>query len=128
MMYRVLLVDDEEPIRRLLKTVLEMGDFKVTTAGSAHEGIEILKSQGFDLVLTDLRMETPFSGYDVIKAVNHILLRPVAVILTAFPVPPSEWKSAGADALLTKGLDTLQIGSRLKSLLLNKHPHFAPSA
>ena len=63
-MCRVLLVDDEEAIRRLMSSVLEMANFEVTTAGSAREGIQKLGTEPFDLVLTDLRMETLPSRFE----------------------------------------------------------------
>ncbi|HET9695751.1 MAG TPA: response regulator [Terriglobales bacterium] len=126
-MCRVLLVDDEEAIRKLLSSVLEMADFKVTTAGSAREGIQKLGTEAFDLVLTDLRMETPLAGYDVVKAARNLSERPVSVIVTAFPIPPSEWRSVGADALFTKGMETIHMADQLKKLLMRKRPARIPS-
>jgi CheY-like chemotaxis protein len=120
MMFRVLVIDDEEPIRKLLTTVLEMDDFSIATANSATEGIEKLRHENFDLVMTDLRMETPFAGFEVVKFARHLNPSPLSVILTAFPVPPSDWKQAGADALFTKGGDTLNLGNRLHNLLKDK--------
>jgi len=126
-MCRVLLVDDEESIRRLMSSVLEMADFEVTTAGSAREGIQKLGAEAFDLVLTDLRMETPLAGYEVVRAARNLSERPVSVIVTAFPVPPSEWRSVGADALFTKGLETVHMADRLKKLMSAKRPSRVPS-
>jgi CheY-like chemotaxis protein len=119
-MFNALLVDDEESIRRLMKAVLEMGDFSVTTAGSAKSGIEMLQSQHFDVVVTDLRMETQFAGYDVVKFAKKRLPHAVIAIVTAFPVPAVEWRRVGADALFTKGADTLQLSDRLKEMLQRK--------
>ncbi len=121
-MCRVLLVDDEEAIRRLLSSILEQADFEVTTAASAREGIQKLGAEAFDLVLTDLRMETPLAGYEVVKAARNLSRRPVSVIVTAFPVPPSEWRSIGADALFTKGLETLHMADQLRKLMSRKRP------
>jgi DNA-binding NtrC family response regulator len=119
-MFNALLIDDEEPIRRLMKAVLEMGDFSVTTAGSAKSGIEILQSQHFDVVVTDLRMETQLAGYDVVKFAKTRVPHAVVVIVTAFPVPAVEWRRVGADALFTKGADTHHLSDRLKDLLQRK--------
>jgi CheY-like chemotaxis protein len=116
-MKKLLLIDDEEPIRRLLTSVLEMGDFHVTAAASAAEGIRFLGAEVFDVVLTDLRMESPLAGYDVVKAARGLARHPLTVIMTAFPVPASDWKRVGADALLTKGGETLGLTDRLEGLL-----------
>jgi CheY-like chemotaxis protein len=119
-MWNALLIDDEENIRTLLKTVLEMSDFAVQTASSAQSAIEILQSQTFDVVISDLRMETQFAGYDVARVASRLDPRPVVVLVTAFPIPTAEWRSVGADALFTKGTDTLQLASRLAKILEEK--------
>lgn len=116
-MWKALLVDDEESIRKLLKTVLEMKDFSVQVADSARSSIPLLQPESFDVVITDLRMETPLAGYEVARAAANLSPRPLIVIVTAFPVPATEWRSVGADALFTKGATTLHLASHLVKLL-----------
>ncbi|MHB1906709.1 MAG: response regulator, partial [Acidimicrobiales bacterium] len=55
---RVLVVDDEEPIRLMLDQVLTAEGLEVETAGDGHEALEVLKAatRPFDLVITDLNM------------------------------------------------------------------------
>ena len=57
-MARILLVDDEEPIRGFLKRGLEMDSHAVTTAEDGAEALDRLAEAGgaFDLILTDIRM------------------------------------------------------------------------
>ena len=105
MTVRVLLVDDEPSIRTTLKIILEMEKFAVTTAGSAAEGVQQLNSNEFDVVLTDLNMERSDAGFEVVRKATALARRPATAIVTAFPVPPSEWKAAGADTLIVKGTD-----------------------
>jgi DNA-binding response OmpR family regulator len=119
-MFNTLLIDDEQTILRLLTQVLEMDDFAVTAAGSAREGLALLNRQKFDLVITDLRMESPLAGFDVVRAAIRLTAQPVTVILTAFPVPADEWQRTGADALFVKGSDTLALPIRLKALMQQK--------
>jgi CheY-like chemotaxis protein len=116
-MPRVLLADDEASIRMLLRTALEVADFQVETASSAYEAKTILQSASFDLVITDMRMETATSGYDVVRAAAQLNPRPKIVILTAFPVPGSQWRPSGADALIVKGTDMLQLPEKLHALV-----------
>jgi CheY-like chemotaxis protein len=120
-MWKALLVDDEESIRKLLTTVLEMKDFSVQASDSARNSITILQSDSYDVVITDLRMETPLAGYYVTRAAARVSPRPLIVIVTAFPVPASEWRSAGADALFTKGANTLNLASHLVEMLVSRH-------
>jgi CheY-like chemotaxis protein len=116
-MIRVLLVDDEASIRMLLRTALEVADFQVETASSAREAIARLPVSHFDLVITDMRMETVTSGYEVARVASRLDPRPTIVILTAFPIPASQWRAAGADALIVKGTDMLQLPERLRALM-----------
>lgn len=104
-MVRVLLVDDEPSIRTTLKIILEMEQFAVTTAASAGEGVRALEQSEFDVVLTDLNMETSNAGFRVVEKATSLQRRPATAIVTAFPVAPHEWKAAGADTLIVKGTD-----------------------
>jgi DNA-binding response OmpR family regulator len=55
-MARILLVDDEEPIRGFLKRGLEMDGHTVATAVDGSDGLDRLSESAFDLMLTDIRM------------------------------------------------------------------------
>lgn len=57
-MAKILLVDDEEPVRGFLKRGLELDGHHVTTASDGSDALERLTESGgaFDLVLTDIRM------------------------------------------------------------------------
>lgn len=116
-MPRVLLVDDEPAILRLLQTVLALADFEVVASRSAADAVLCLQQERFDLVLTDMRMETVTAGYDVVKAALQLQPRPKIVILTAFPIPASQWKPSGADALIVKGTGICNLPEQLRSLM-----------
>jgi len=53
---RMLVVDDDPKVRGLLKRVLRLEGHRVASAGSARRALEILGTDSFDLVLTDLMM------------------------------------------------------------------------
>jgi putative two-component system response regulator len=63
---RILIVDDEEPVRRLLGRLLEHNGYKCTTAQDAAEATEALGAEHFDLLLTDMTMPGA-SGLDLIR-------------------------------------------------------------
>lgn len=114
---RVLLVDDDPVILELFRMVLEMESFEVTSAASAAEATGLLETHGFELVVTDMRMETPTAGFDVVRAATRRSPRPAIAILTAFPIPGSDWKGSGADALFMKGQDVRRLTEKLRSLV-----------
>jgi CheY-like chemotaxis protein len=115
-MLRILIADDEAAILTMLKIVMESASFQVETAHSAAQAVDCLKREQFDVVLTDMRMETPTAGYDVIRAARQLQPRPVIAILTAFPIASADWKRSGADTLLVKGSEVLRLPETLLSL------------
>jgi len=119
-MTRVLLVDDDDSILHLFCTVLEMNGFEVITATSASEALSSIEEQSFEMIITDLHMENPTAGFDVVRAAHSLSPRPIIVIVTAYPVPSAEWRRTGADALYVKGANTMALPEQLKELLHRK--------
>jgi DNA-binding response OmpR family regulator len=119
-MFRILIVDDESSILGLLKSVLELSSFEPHTARSAAEAKSLLSQQTFDVVLTDLRMETATAGFDVVRVARQLDPAPVIAILTAFPISSTEWRPSGADALMVKGADIMNLPDKLLKLLKAK--------
>lgn len=99
---RILLVDDERSILLTLTAILQKNGFQVMSAASAQEAKEKLARNQFDLVITDLKMETDGAGFDVLKTALEQPCKPATLLLTAYPVPQQEWTARGADGLLEK--------------------------
>ena len=55
-MKRVLVVDDEAPLRGTIREVLESGDFQVSEAGDGKEALELVEKVRPDLVIMDIIM------------------------------------------------------------------------
>lgn len=115
---RILLADDELAILLTLKAILEMNGFEVETAASAKEAEQKLSAGQFDMVITDMRMETETAGYDVIRAARKQSYDPATAILTAYPSLGTEWKSAGAQSLLVKPVNTHDLLRQIEALLV----------
>jgi DNA-binding response OmpR family regulator len=116
---RILLADDELAILLTLKAILEMNGFEVETAASAKEAEQKLNGGQFDMVITDMRMETETAGYEVIRAARKQSYDPATAILTAYPSLGTEWKSAGAQSLLVKPVNTHDLLRQIEALLVN---------
>lgn len=116
---RILLADDELAILLTLKAILEMNGFEVETAASAKEAEQKLSTAQFDMVITDMRMETETAGYDVIRAARKQAYNPATAILTAYPSLGTEWKSHGAQSLLVKPVNTHDLLRQIEALLVN---------
>ncbi len=83
---KILIVDDEEPIRRLLGHLLEMNGFACTLAADAAEARRYLKESKFELVLCDLNMPGEF-GLDLLKFVLTEHPDTAAITVTAIDDP-----------------------------------------
>jgi CheY-like chemotaxis protein len=81
---RVLLVDDDVTSRLTLKTVLEAGGYFVDAAASAAEAVGKLDQQQYELVLSDLQMESPQAGLKVLAHARLMDYKPATAILTTY--------------------------------------------
>ena len=114
---RVLMVDDDAAIRRMLATILEIEGADVVPAASAAEALKTLSGDQFDLVITDMRMETPTAGFQVVNAASRCDNHPPVVVLTAFPVREDEVRAHGDAVIMQKGSDPRGLIQQLRSIL-----------
>jgi CheY-like chemotaxis protein len=81
---RVLLVDDNPASRLTLKTVLEAGGYNVDAAASAAEAVGKLDECEYELVLSDLQMESPEAGLKVIAHARMMNYKPATALITTY--------------------------------------------
>jgi len=81
---RVLLVDDDPTSRLTLKTVLEASGYSVDSAASAAEAVGKLDQGQYELVLSDLQMESPQAGLKVLAHAKMMDYKPATAIITAY--------------------------------------------
>src|SRR6476661_3148914 len=92
----ILVVDDDASVLAMLRAVLENHGHQVTSAHSAADARQKLQSGSFDMVITDMRMESETAGFDVVRAARSKPDAPAIVILTAYPMLEKQWREAGA--------------------------------
>ena len=112
---RVLLVDDEVTVLLTMKAVLEISGFDVDTAASAREGKSKIKLREYQMVITDMRMESDAAGREVIQAARTAHYHPAVALLTAFP--DDDWADMGADKMLVKPMQTAVLIHQIEKLL-----------
>jgi len=116
---RILLVDDEVAILLTLKAILEINGFEVETAASAKEAKLKLRAHVYHMVITDMRMERETSGSEVVRAAKKAVYQPAVALLTAFPLPGSDWQEEGADEMLVKPMNTSDLVRQLEAMLIS---------
>jgi CheY-like chemotaxis protein len=134
---RILLVDDDLAVLLTLKAVFELDGFEVETAGSSAEAFARMESSVYQMVISDLRMETENAGLQVIRAARRQAYRPATALLTAYPPDTEErnqeitageqpqgenregedWTGKDAQSLLIKPLSTRELLRQVEALL-----------
>ena len=102
-MNKILVVDDDESLRRVLQVQLEQEGYFVAAAASVQQALSMLQLRSYDLVLADLKMPEG-SGIELLKQVRSQYPEVIVIILTAFGTVETavEAMKAGAFEYLTK--------------------------
>jgi DNA-binding NtrC family response regulator len=79
----ILVVDDEQDIRRTLQRILERKKYKVSTADDGQAALEIIQKQPIDLILTDLKMPR-MDGVQLLKAAKIVAPEIAVILITAY--------------------------------------------
>lgn len=117
MSIRALIADDDAAIRQMLQTIVALDDVEVVACASAAEARAALRRQDFDLVITDMWMETPTAGADVVSEAAQAQVRPMIVILTAFPLRANELRDCGRVTVIQKGGGSTALVPRLREIV-----------
>jgi CheY-like chemotaxis protein len=113
---RILLVDDDLAVLLTLKAVLELHGFEVETAGSSAEASARMESGVYQMVISDLRMETEEAGLEVIRNARRQAYDPATALLTAYPPSGEHWRGERRDGQRWEGEDWT--GENSDSLLI----------
>ncbi|MDO8684379.1 MAG: response regulator [Armatimonadota bacterium] len=83
---RILVIDDEEQARAAVARRLSRDGYEVKCAASEEEGLDVIKSNEmpFDIVVTDMVMESPDSGLEILKAAFARDIFTEVIVLTAY--------------------------------------------
>ncbi|MFO0859206.1 MAG: response regulator [Phycisphaerales bacterium] len=113
----VLIIDDEEPIRRFLRVALEHQGYRTKEAGTANEGLLLARTQRPDLVLLDLGLPDS-DGLLVTRQLRADSKVPI-VVLSAREQEQDKVNAldAGADDYLTKPFGLAELSARIRVAL-----------
>ncbi len=114
---RILVVDDEAPVRETLAEMLLAVNHQVELAGGGQEAVQKLRQGEFDFVFTDLAMPE-MDGWETARLIRKDWPNVRIVLVTGYgpTTPPPEGEDDLVDAIIGKPFDFAQVGSTLKSL------------
>ena len=107
---KILIVDDEAGMQRLLARILDRQGYETLTVGSAKEALQLINSDSFDLVLTDIQMPG-MNGLELLREIKAFDPSLPIIVVTAYGTVESavEALRAGAYDYITKPFETDEI-------------------
>jgi DNA-binding response OmpR family regulator len=117
---KVLIVDDEENIRKFLAITLKAEGHEVLSAANGEEAIEIARSELPEAIFLDIRMPE-IDGWEVLRRLrkNEKTKKIPVIFLTALPPSQSNLATSHileADAFITKPIDPKEVSLALKKV------------
>lgn len=119
-MKNILIIEDDEKIRRILQLELTHEGYKVDTAADGNDGLAKFNYSKYDLILLDL-MLPKLSGEDVCKKIRSMSEIPIIVTTAKDQIKNKiELLDMGADDYLTKPFNIDELFARMRVALRNK--------
>jgi DNA-binding NtrC family response regulator len=112
-----LLVDADLTSRLTLQTVLQAGGYKVDAAASAAEAVGKLDEREYELVLSDLRMESPSAGLKVLAHARMMDYKPATALITTYRQANSRGNAKDNRAVLIEPEDLPELLSKVADLI-----------
>jgi len=121
---RVLVVEDEPRVMRLISEILRVGGYQVLMAGDGEHALEMVSLEQPDLILLDILLPGSMDGYEICRRLREFSSVPIimltakardADVLAGFDV--------GADDYMTKPFNAKELLARVKAVLRrSRHP------
>ncbi len=111
MLYKILIVDDEAPVRELFTDLFKKEDCQSIACATGEEALEILKKETFDVVLLDIKLPG-MSGLEVLKNIRETHKNLPVVMITGFGFDEeliAKTKQFGCSGYIGKNMPVSQI-------------------
>jgi len=116
MVYKVLVVDDEQAVRDLFADLLKEEKCMVKTVGSGEEALEVFAKEDFEVVLLDIKLPG-INGIDVLKKIKELKPKTIVVMITGFGYDEgllAKCKEFNCSGYIGKNMPISQIMSNLR--------------
>ena len=114
---QILVVDDEQEMRKLIEVMLSNTDFKITSISDGETALDVLQKEPIDLVLLDVMMPK-IDGFEVCKRIRQFSSVPI-IFLTAMDANADKVKglNLGADDYIVKPFTGSELIARMQAVL-----------
>lgn len=122
-MKKILIVDDQEEVRELVKVTLEIGDYQIITAKNGQQAIETAQAEHPDIILMDIMM--PGSNVDGLEACRRLKSDPqtadITIVILSAKGQEDDIKAgraAGADDYFAKPFSPIALIEKVEQVLV----------
>jgi DNA-binding response OmpR family regulator len=130
-MARILVIDDEDSIRKLLHSVLQRKGHEVFLADGGQKGINMFERTRPLITILDLHLPD-MNGIDVLSRLRAIDPKACVIIMTGYGTDEAKARALtmGADDFLGKGFSLFELGEALRRVMayMSKDPDLAAAA
>jgi DNA-binding NtrC family response regulator len=116
MVNRILVVDDEDHIRKLYKDYFTREGYEVVTTSGGEEALQAASERQFDLVVLDIELEDA-SGLQVLKQFKEKHPNLPVILNSAYATYKSDFNTWVADAYILKSSDILPLREKIRELV-----------
>jgi CheY-like chemotaxis protein len=124
---RVLLVDDNDDVRKVFKEGLESRGFEVVPASTVNQALSLVASEKFDVLLSDLHMPDAGDGFTVVSAMRHTQPDAVTLVMSGYPALQEAMSAVllQADEILVKPVGLAATAELIQKKLSKRSAHVA---
>src|SRR5580704_18209629 len=120
-MPRILVAEDDEPVRDMLQAAMERGGFSVVAVSNVRDALRYIATENFDAVLSDLHMPQAGDGFTVVSAMRHTNPQAVTLVLSGYPALDEALTAIRlqADEILVKPIEIASLRALIREKLAN---------
>lgn len=117
-MIRILVIEDEDSIRRLIRYDLKVSGYEVESASDGIQGLDLALNNNYDVIIVDWMLPSK-DGLSIVKKLREAKINSIIIMLTAKDEETDILESfeAGVDDYITKPFSPRQLQARIKAHL-----------
>ena len=118
---RVLVVEDDESVRMMLHEGLHRDGFEVVVASNVRDALQLIATEAFDVLLSDLHMPLAGDGFTLVSAMRHTHPSALTIVLSGYPALDEAMSAilAQADEIFSKPIRIGELKELIRSRLAN---------
>ena len=122
--YKVLLVDDDDSVRDMMTVTLLHKGFEVVAAANVTEALKLITTETFDVLITDLHMPNSGDGFTVVTAMRHSQPNALTLLVSGYPDVQSAMAAIllEADEIIVKPFEVGKLAELVHEKMLTRKP------